>query len=547
MSDNADWWRGAVIYQIYPRSFMDSNGDGIGDLRGIMSKLSYIASLGVDAIWISPFFKSPMKDFGYDISDYRDVDPIFGTIDDFRQLLDEVHKCGLKLLIDQVWSHTSDEHNWFKESRSSKTNARADWYVWTDPKPDGTPPNNWLSIFGGPAWEWDTRREQYYLHHFLSCQPALNLWNPKVREAILDTARYWLDMGVDGFRLDVINCALSHKDLLDNPVRTPDMPQPTDMDSSNPMSRQVRSNAYGYVSDETYKWLNQLRSTASEYGDIFLMGEIGGDNCELLAGQYIDTDQRLQSAYTFGFLGKNLTKNIIVNAVKLTEEVSPDGRMTYAIGNHDNKRFASCHGRFGDDELNHDYAMFGMALLFSMRGSVCVYQGEELGLPAAEIAFKDMQDPYDIRMYPHGMNRDSARTPMPWLKYGHNAGFSNAEKTWLPIPEDHTVLGVDRQETNEESMLNTYRNFLRWRNERKILRYGELDFMDTPDHVVAFKRLYQGRAMLCVFNASSEEQQWTPDTGEHYHLIPEVSHNIAMADKTMIFKRYGYAFFDKIG
>ena len=353
MSDNKDWWRGAVIYQIYPRSYLDTNGDGIGDLPGIVAKLDYIAALGIDALWISPFFKSPMKDFGYDISDYRDVDPIFGTLDDFQTMVREAHARNIKIILDQVWSHTSDQHNWFKESRMNRTNARHDWYIWADPKPDGTPPNNWLSIFGGPAWTWDTRREQYYLHHFLSSQPALNLWNAAVREEILATARYWLDMGVDGFRLDVINCALSHPDLKDNPTRAHNAPPPTDMHSSNPMSRQVRENAYGYLSDETFNWLNKLREVANEYNDIFLMGEIGGDDSERIATKYTQTGQRLHSAYSFGLTGKTITKDTVISTVKTIEEIIGDGWMTYALGNHDNTRFSSNHGRWGGERQPH--------------------------------------------------------------------------------------------------------------------------------------------------------------------------------------------------
>ena len=215
-----DWWRGAVIYQIYPRSFQDSNGDGVGDLAGIAQRLPYVASLGVDAIWVSPFFKSPMKDFGYDVSDYCDVDPMFGTLADFDQLIATAHDLGLKVMIDQVLSHTADTHEWFTESRQSRDNAKADWYVWGDPKPDGTPPNNWLSIFGGSAWQWDTRREQYYLHNFLTSQPDLNFHNTDVQDALLDVCRFWLDRGVDGFRLDTINFYFADKQLRDNPALT---------------------------------------------------------------------------------------------------------------------------------------------------------------------------------------------------------------------------------------------------------------------------------------------------------------------------------------
>ncbi len=543
MSDK-EWWRGAVIYQIYPRSFMDSNGDGVGDLVGIAHKMDYVASLGVDAIWISPFFKSPMKDFGYDISDYRDVDPIFGTLDDFHFLLREAHKRGLKILLDQVWSHTSDQHIWFKESRQNKTNAKADWYVWADCKEDGTPPNNWLSIFGGPAWTWDSRREQYYLHHFLKEQPALNLWNPQVRERILETARYWLEMGVDGFRLDVINCALSHPELENNPIRPADMPPPEDMASSNPMARQIRSNAYGYLSDETFKWLNELRAVADEYEGTFLMGEIGGDNSTKLATEYVKTDKRLHSAYSFGLTGKKLIKKLVTDTVNGIESIIEDGWMSYALGNHDNQRFASSHGDFNDPS-NKDYALFGMALLLSLRGTVCIYQGEELGLPSAELSFADMRDPYDIAMYPNSMKRDSGRTPMPWLKYGQNAGFSTAEVTWIPVYEEHIPLAADRQETDEDSILNHYKNFLKWRKDTTVMRLGEIELLHAPDHIIAFNRTYEGEAILCALHAENTDVEWKLPEGT-YELIENVSNNASLDNGTISLKGYGYAFLKKL-
>lgn len=544
MSGQNEWWRGAAIYQIYPRSYCDSNGDGIGDLLGIVSKLDYVAALGIDALWISPFFRSPMKDFGYDISDYRDIDPIFGTIDDFRLLLKEAHAREIKILLDQVWSHTSDQHNWFKESRGNKTNARHDWYIWADCKPDGTPPNNWLSIFGGPAWTWDTRREQYYLHHFLSSQPALNLWNQHVRDAISATARYWLDMGIDGFRLDVINCALSHPNLLDNPVRPQDMPPPSDMQSSNPMSRQIRSNAYSYMSDDTFKWLNHLRGIADEYEGIFLMGEIGGDNSVEAAPKYTQGGNRLHSAYSFSLTGKTITKDVVIEAIHGTEHYTEDGWMTYAFGNHDNTRFASNHGQHED--VRHDYALLGMALLLSMKGSVCVYQGEELGLPVAEISFEHMQDPYDIRMYPDSMNRDGGRTPMPWVESAPQAGFSTATTTWLPVSETHVALAVDRQEMDDKSILHAYRRFLAWRKEETTLRLGDIEIVESPDDIIAFKRTLHGKTLLCLFNAANAARSFTLPDGESYDFIARHSRNVLPNGTTLDFSRYGYAFLQKI-
>src|SRR6185436_6667427 len=292
-----EWWRGAVIYQIYPRSFRDANGDGVGDLKGITEKLDYVASLGVEAIWISPFFRSPMKDFGYDVSDYRAVDPVFGTLDDFKTLLDRAHKLDLKILIDQVWSHTSDQHEWFRESRSDRKNPKHDWYVWRDSKPDGTAPNNWLSYFGGPAWTWDARREQYYLHHFLKEQPNLNIWSPAVRQAIKDTSAFWLDMGVDGFRLDAAHTYLSDRTLRDNPPVDPKAPPATDVPSSNPMSRQQRKFSMNLA--ENLDWIEELRSFIDKWPERCLLGEAGGDDSEREAALYTQTGKRFHQAYSF--------------------------------------------------------------------------------------------------------------------------------------------------------------------------------------------------------------------------------------------------------
>jgi len=534
-----EWWRGAVIYQIYPRSFLDTNGDGVGDLRGITQKLDVVAKLGVDAIWISPFFESPMKDFGYDISNYRKIDPSFGTMDDFKTLLQTAHDLGLKILLDQVWSHTSDQHDWFKQSRKDKTNPHHDWYVWAEPKPDGTPPNNWLSIFGGPAWTWDTRREQYYLHHFLSCQPALNLWNPDVRAEILDTAKFWLNMGVDGFRLDVINCAFSDKDLKDNPVRPKDMPPPKDLLPSNPMARQCRSHAYSYMGPASYDWLRDLRTMADGYGDIFLMGEIGGEDSEVSACHYTKTKDRLHSAYSFSLTSKRLTKETVLEAASLIEQNIEDGWMTLALGNHDNARFPSVRQNPEDGFLK-DYALYGMALVLSMRGSVCLYQGDELGLPTAVVAFEDMQDPYDIRMYPDSMNRDSARTPYPWVKSMPQAGFTTAAKPWLPVYPAQIPLAFDGQDEDPHSTLNHYRRFLRFRASSPALRHGRFKVVDSPDSIIAFERSEGDEHILCLFN-TSDKGAAMPLPKQSLDMIDEISRGVKLENNQAVFAPYGYA------
>jgi hypothetical protein len=290
----AEWWRGAVLYQIYPRSFADSDGDGVGDLRGITARLEYVASLGVDGIWISPFFRSPMKDYGYDVSDYCDVDPVFGTLADFDDLLSRAHQLGLKVLIDQVYSHTSDEHPWFEESRSSRENPKADWYVWADAKPDGSPPNNWQAVFGGPAWQWDLNRRQYYLHNFLTEQPDLNFHCPALQDAILETARFWLDRGVDGFRLDVANFYAHDPQLRDNPAR----------ESAKPPLRpyMFQRHVYDRSRPETLDFMRRLRAVADSYPDRMLLGEI---ECEDPLGrqlEYVRGTDALHTAYSFFLL-----------------------------------------------------------------------------------------------------------------------------------------------------------------------------------------------------------------------------------------------------
>ncbi|PIV74623.1 MAG: alpha-glucosidase, partial [Rhodobacteraceae bacterium CG17_big_fil_post_rev_8_21_14_2_50_65_11] len=296
-----DWWRGAVIYQIYPRSFQDSNGDGIGDLSGIIHRLDHVARLGVDAVWISPFFRSPMLDFGYDVSDYRDVDPMFGSLGDFDALIARAHELELKVLIDLVLSHTSDQHAWFQESRQSRENARADWYVWADAKPDGTPPNNWLSIFGGSAWEWDGERMQYYLHNFLTQQPDLNLHNPDVQDGLLDVVRFWLERGVDGFRLDTINFYFHDKDLRDNPALPPEARNATIAPEVNPYNWQ--DHIHDKNQPENLDFLKRFRAVLDEFPAVTAVGEVGDAQYGLeIQAQYTYGGDKVHMCYSFEFL-----------------------------------------------------------------------------------------------------------------------------------------------------------------------------------------------------------------------------------------------------
>ncbi len=499
MSDsNLAWWRGAVIYQVYPRSLMDSNGDGVGDLRGIISKLDYIESLGVDAIWISPFFKSPMKDFGYDISDYRNVDPLFGTLDDFDALIASAHERDIKIIIDQVLSHTSDQHAWFKESRSNRTNAKHDWYVWADPKPDGTPPNNWLSIFGGSAWQWDSRRGQYYLHNFLDSQPDLNFHNPEVRAQILDEVHFWLKRGVDGFRLDAINFCFHDESLRDNPFKPEEERKGLGFTDDNPYAYQ--RHVYDKTQPENIAFLGEIRALLDQYPGCVSLGEIGAENSLETMAEYTHGDDRLHMAYSFELLVDTFSADYIRETVSTLEAGIGDGWPCWSIGNHDVVRVMS---RWGGGNQAPAKAKLLSALLFSLRGSVCSYQGEELGLPEAELQFHQLQDPYGITFWPSFKGRDGCRTPMPWQESGELAGFTDG-KPWLPVPSAHRSLAVDVQDRSEHSVLNAYRTFLHWRKQHNVLKYGDIEFIDCPDNVLAFTRHYNGQSLVAYFNLSEQ-------------------------------------------
>lgn len=493
------WWRGGVIYQVYPRSFLDTNGDGIGDLNGITQKLDYIASLGVEAVWISPFFASPMKDFGYDVSDYRDIAPIFGTLEDFDRLIAKARSLGLKVMVDMVLSHTSDQHEWFKESRSSRDNAKADWYVWADPKPDGTPPNNWLSVFGGSAWEWDTRRRQYYLHNFLSYQPDLNYHNPQVREAILDAARFWLERGVQGFRLDAVNFCFHDKALRDNPPNLG--PCPENVPESNPYAMQ--EHLYDITQPENLLFMEDFRRLLDQYPGAVAVGEVGAADTHLRIPEYTVQGKRLHMVYTFRFLNDHFSPAHFRDYIEQLEAHLNNGWACFAFSNHDVMRVVQ---RWNKQHPAHqdDFARMLLALLGSLRGSLCLYQGEELGLEEADIPFEKLQDPYGIRFWPEFKGRDGCRTPMPW-ETSERAGFTTGEP-WLPIPASHRERSVATQEQQPDSVLHFYRAFLAWRKQQETLLGGSIRFLDAPEHVLAFERQEKGEGMLCVFNLSASEK-----------------------------------------
>jgi len=486
-----DWWRGCVIYQVYPRSFMDGDGDGVGDLAGVTSRLEHIASLGVDAIWLSPFFTSPMRDMGYDVSDYRDVDPSFGTLADFDALVRRAHELGLKVIIDQVYSHSSDQHPAFLESRQSRTNPKADWYVWADPKTDGTAPNNWLSRFGGISWEWEPRRGQYYLHNFLKEQPDLNLHNPEVQRFILDVMRFWLDRGVDGFRLDVVNFYF-HDILLRDDPPAPDQPRPL------PRPVDAQRGVYSRNRPENLDFLRRMRALMDEYENRAFVGEVGGKQDALRIMSQYTTDNRLHMAYSFALLGAEFSAGFLRRQVETFFKYAPDGWPCWSFSNHDCIRHVSRWSRHGVGGA--PFARQAAALLSSLEGSICVYQGEEFGLPETSLEYSELVDPKGIAYWPADKGRDGCRTPLPWEAGRPNGGFSTAPRTWLPVKSECLAFAADTQ-TGEESVLAFYRQMLEIRRRSKSLRTGRTTFIDTPEPILAFRR---GDDLVCVFNLSPD-------------------------------------------
>ena len=492
------WRQGAVIYHIYPRSFRDSNGDGVGDLPGITEKLDYVASLGVDGVWISPFFASPMRDFGYDVSDYRAVDPSFGTLDDFDRLIARAHALGLRVILDMVWGHTSDRHRWFGESREGRGNPRSDWYVWADPKPDGMPPNNWLSVFGGPAWAWEPRRRQYYLHHFLAEQPKLNLRNPAVVEALLDAGTFWLDRGADGFRIDAVDFMVHDARLRDNPPDATATPTPL-----RPFSMQEHRYDRGDVA--IFDVLARTRALLDRYPGSISIAEVGSvsskDNAFERAAGYVGGEgRRLHAAYTLHVAKRPGDLRAIRAAIEQAEQCFDQGSIVWSFSNHDVERVAS---RWGDGSA--DSAQVFLALLATMRGCVTLYQGEELGLPEADLSFAELQDPYGVAFWPGYKGRDGCRTPMPWEHAAPNAGFSTAARTWLPVAARQVPLAVDRQDHDPASVLTTWRALMRMRRDHPAFRLGSLHLLDAPAPVLAFERRHDRERMLCLFNLGDVE------------------------------------------
>ncbi|MDE2012685.1 MAG: alpha-glucosidase [Alphaproteobacteria bacterium] len=494
MTAGAPWWRGAVIYQVYVRSFADGNGDGQGDFSGLRCKLGYLAGLGVDAIWLSPIHPSPNRDWGYDVSDFDGVHPDYGTQEEFDLLLSEAHALGLKVMTDEVLAHTSDEHPWFLESLTGRD--KANWYVWADPKPDGTAPNNWLSAFAGPAWSYQPARQKYYHHKFLRQQPKLNWREPAARAAVLAVLERWLLRGVDGFRLDVANAYLHDPALTGNP------PVPLEARTLSSWAHPPNMQFHYYDSNlpENIEVLDEVRRTVERHPDRFVMGEFSeeAERC----GCYAAPDEGLHSGYSFPLLEARALGARFIREHYAMLARHPRHWPSIAFSNHDVMRTVS---RFGGEMPPAGLDKLLLALLLSLRGTALLYQGEELGLTQAQIPRAQQKDPVGDLYYPYVYGRDGCRTPMPWDGEADNLGFGTGTP-WLPAQQAHRKLAVSAQLADPGSALNFARRFLTTRKASAALRLGDIAFLDLPEPLLAFTRTDENERVLCVFNMSGDEQ-----------------------------------------
>jgi alpha-glucosidase len=491
---NLHWWQIGTVYQIYPRSFMDSNADGVGDLNGIIQKLDYLnngteQSLGIDAIWLSPFQRSPMADFGYDVSDYCDVDPLFGTLADFDRLVSEAHRRGMKIIIDYVPNHTSDQHAWFIESRSSRDNPRRDWYIWRDPRPDGSPPNNWGSFFGGPAWTLDPKTGQYYLHQFVKEQPELNWRNPAVVNAMLDVLRFWMKRGVDGFRMDVVGLLIKDNDLRDNP---PNPQAPANLPANDLFSRQIH--LYTEDQDEVHDVIKAIRKTLDEYADRVGIGELWGP-MDRWVRYYGEKGNELHLPFNFRLMWQPWSAKAMRASVdEMEAALPPFAWPNYVLGNHDQGRLATRFGGLAQARLA------GMMLL-TLRGTPTCYYGDEIGLENGVIPPEKIQDPQGINLGAH-RSRDVARTPMQWNGSAY-AGFSTVEP-WLPVSADYTTRNVAAESRNPATMLSFYRRLFWLRRGSAALSGGSYRPIDAPGNCYIYLRESEGERKLVALNFDAQ-------------------------------------------
>ena len=493
MAKDAPWWRGATVYQVYIRSFCDSNGDGQGDFAGLLSKLDYIASLGVDAIWLSPIHPSPNRDWGYDVSDYDGVHPDYGTLADFDAVLAAAHDKGIRILLDEVLCHTSDEHAWFQDSLCR--GAKSDWYVWADPALDGTAPNNWLSAFGGPAWAYQPARRQHYHHKFLRQQPKLSWRNEDAKKAALAVLDLWLTRGVDGYRLDVANAYLHDDQLRDNPPIPPERRTKEIWGHAANLQRHIHDSNL----PENKESLGEIRRTVEKHADRFVFGEFS-EGFER-SGAYLPSDVGLHASYTFSMLRANkLSPDFVRDEIEVMTR-HPDYWPCVSLCNHDIVRTVTRFG--GGRDGNPALAKLLLAVLLSLRGTVLMYQGEELGLPEVDLRRDQLRDPVGDLYYPIAKGRDGCRTPMPWNADAPNLGFTTG-MPWLPLGAAHEALAVSKQESDANSVLKFAREFLARRKKSAALRLGSIELVSAPDPVLAFRRTHEGERVLCTFNMSGK-------------------------------------------
>jgi alpha-glucosidase len=506
------WWKGAILYHVYVRSFFDANGDGQGDLAGVLARLDYIQALGVDGIWLSPIHPSPNRDWGYDVSDYDGVHPDYGTLADFDVLIAEAHKRGLKIILDEVLCHTSDEHDWFQDSLGR--GAKSDWYVWADPALDGTAPNNWLSAFGGPAWAYQPARRQHYHHKFLRQQPKLNWRNEDAKKAALDVLDLWLTRGVDGYRLDVANAYLHDDRLRDNP------PIPLERRTKEIWGHAANLQRHVHDSNlpENIECLGEIRRTVEKHEGRFVFGEFS-EGFER-SGAYAAPDVGLHASYTFSMLrAHRLSPDFILDEIA-TMIRHPDYWPCVSLCNHDIIRTVTRFG--GGRDGNPALAKLMLAVLLSLRGTVLIYQGEELGLPEVDLERHQLRDPVGDLYYPVAKGRDGCRTPMPWNADAPNLGFTTGTP-WLPLGPAHKPLAVSRQEADANSTLNFARQFLARRKKSAALSIGAIAPVDAPKPILAFARTHESERLLCVFNMSGEKVTFGDRSLEPFGFFVEAS------------------------
>lgn len=524
-----EWWRSAVVYQVYPRSFQDSTGNGIGDLRGITQRLDHIADLGVDCIWLSPICKSPQADMGYDVSDYTSIDPLFGDMAAFDALIQGAHERGLRVIADQVLSHTSDQHNWFKQSRLDRDNEKADWYVWANPQADGSPPTNWHSHFGGPAWEFDPQRGQYYLHNFLASQPDLNFHNPDVVDAILETCKFWLDRGLDGFRLDTVNYYFHDQKLRSNPpAQAAPQVMATDLYG-------MQNNIYNKTRPENLIFLERLRALTDQYPDIMMVGEVGemGRRSIEIMGEYTQGQGRLHMAYSFAMLGPDFSAEHFRNCIEGFQSGAPDGHPYWSFSNHDVPRQVS---RWSDHAVTDEsMARLACAMLMSFEGTIGIYQGEELGQTETELVFEELTDPPAIRYWPAVKGRDGCRTPMVWDATQVNAGFSDGHP-WLPVKPAQAANAVAQQ--TDDGIMAFYKSIIAYRKHSPALSKGTTSFISLPEPLLAFSRHHADEELTCIFNLSKDRQE----VSLKQTVQIERGQSVVFDDQTLTLDGNGYAY-----